>query len=327
MVDIYQARALFFDQAEPRGRFEFLCSDDLCRSNNATKVTGVNYDKVVENSPGIVIRSHFRMNSKSQHISACEWMMRQGGEAEGGSRVRDQRHAGDVSRGRKTNDVVDVFLPQARVPLRGNKCLQQAAKEDTFQTRSHLVDNSHPSTNLTRSEFLETVVSAYESLDPRDRRRARLRIASGPKLPYSKAFCRIEHYFVVGGPRIYHGGVSVRRHGPNFSVRFFDSVVTHENDDKVALGVSLYLKRDALLTHWNGRFLIAQLHEAMNANNYAHCYFFGRLVPHRTLPRRLTVDYSSLEQIVFVVRKKQTSASGSRTISFHLSVGCQKRAP
>jgi hypothetical protein len=48
VVDIYQARALFFDQEEPRRRFVFLCSDDACRAGNTTKVTAVNYDKLVE---------------------------------------------------------------------------------------------------------------------------------------------------------------------------------------------------------------------------------------------------------------------------------------
>jgi hypothetical protein len=48
ILDIYRARALFFAQDEPRRRFEFVCSDEFCRASNATKVIGINYDKLVE---------------------------------------------------------------------------------------------------------------------------------------------------------------------------------------------------------------------------------------------------------------------------------------
>src|SRR5258705_3839725 len=72
IMDIYQARALFFAQHEPRRRFEFLCSDDACRAINATKVTGVNYDKLVEEGDCIVLRPHFRFNPDSPHADACE---------------------------------------------------------------------------------------------------------------------------------------------------------------------------------------------------------------------------------------------------------------
>jgi hypothetical protein len=74
IVDIYQARALFFEQVEPRHRFQFLCSDPACRSTQATKVTGVNYDKLVEEGDCIVQKPHFRMNSESPHIVSCEWV-------------------------------------------------------------------------------------------------------------------------------------------------------------------------------------------------------------------------------------------------------------
>ena len=77
IVDIYQARALFYGQDEPRRRFEFLCSDDGCRWANATKITGVNYDKLVEEGDCVAIRPHFRRNPDSSHIDVCEWVLRE----------------------------------------------------------------------------------------------------------------------------------------------------------------------------------------------------------------------------------------------------------
>ena len=71
IVDIYGARALFFAQDEPRRRFQFLCSDNICRETNTTKVTGVNYDKLVEEGDCIVQKPHFRMNSESPAASSA----------------------------------------------------------------------------------------------------------------------------------------------------------------------------------------------------------------------------------------------------------------
>ena len=107
-----------------------------------------------------------------------------------------------------------------------------------------------------------------------------LRIGSGPTLSYHRAFCRLEHYLTVVGPRIFHGGVRVQLHGPNFAVCFFDRVRLSHDGSTAPFAVSLYLKREALKEHWNGRFLAAQLSEAAKPGHYAHCYFFGRLVPH-----------------------------------------------
>ena len=78
VVDIYQARALFFALDEPRRRFQFLCSDDACRVANATRVTGVNYDKLVEDERDrVVVKPHFRMNQETPHSTECEWLVRE----------------------------------------------------------------------------------------------------------------------------------------------------------------------------------------------------------------------------------------------------------
>ena len=58
-------------------------------------------------------------------------------------------------------------------------------------------------------------------------------------------------------------------------VRFFDRVLRVDAGGKYeALDVVLYLKREVLVEHWNGKFLVAQLSEAALAGHYAHCYFF-----------------------------------------------------
>lgn len=228
VVDIYQARALYFGLSEPRRRFEFLCSDDACRSARATRVTGVNYDKLlVEESDQIVQKPHFRANPDSPHIAECDWIIREQALLAFRSREmpeekrrprRDLRHL-------KANDVVDVFVPTSVCAGHyGAESMTVRALSSDVQGGS--VATGHRRTpswsNVTRTDFLGAVVTVYELLHPDERREALLRFARGRQLPYSKAFCKVERYFRVSGPRIFHGGVQIRLHGPNFVVRFFD---------------------------------------------------------------------------------------------------------
>jgi hypothetical protein len=312
VVDIYQARALFFAQHEPRRRFQFLCSDAACRVANATRVTGVNYDKLVEvERDRVVVKPHFRMNQETPHGTECEWVAR-----ERASEVLDSSDAESEQRGRahgfrhlKATDFVDVFLPRcatASATLTGAVETSGAASlsEKASEFSHHAVSPPRQSSNPTRAHFLDAVVSVYELLEADERQKAVLRIGNGPKLPYCRAFCRVEHYFSAKGPRIFHGGVRVRLHGPNFAVRFFDRVaVPSEDGARDALEVSLYLKRETLLDHWNGKFLAAQLAEAGKPGNYAHCYFFGQIQAHPSAIARLTVFVERLDYLAFTVRR------------------------
>ena len=97
----------------------------------------------------------------------------------------------------------------------------------------------------------------------------------------------------------------MRLHGPNFAVRFFDRVAAPlQTGAGEALDVSLYLKRETVLEHWNGKFLIAQLSEAAKPGHYAHCYFFGRIQPHPAVNARLIAVVESLDYLAFTVRRK-----------------------
>ena len=117
VFDIYRARAFFYALDEPRRRLTFLCSDDRCRKQNATKVTGVNYDKLVERGDSFVLKPHFRANADSEHLATCEWSVSASrGEGEPGrAGVAGHRGRSVDSGHAKTTDWIDVFFPtQAR---------------------------------------------------------------------------------------------------------------------------------------------------------------------------------------------------------------------
>ena len=130
----------------------------------------------------------------------------------------------------------------------------------------------------------------------------------------ARRFCRVEHYFSAKGERIIHGRVRVRLHGPNFAVRFFDRIVApDEGRATKALDASLYLKRETLLGHWNGKFLIAQLAEAAKLGHYAHCYFLGRIKPHPVAIARLIAVVESLDYLAFTVRRTAAGLAGGNS--------------
>ena len=313
VVDIYQARALFFAQDVPRRRFQFLCSDDKCRRVSAARVTGVNYDKLVEDDRNrIFVKPHFRMNRATPHSPECEWVAREQLLEARNSLGTEPTRRGRVNgfRRLKMSDLIDVFSPSSATTWTTTAGVAESSGATSSGEKASTVKHDamspgHPPTIKTSVDCLAAVVSVYELLEVAERHEAALRIGAGPKLPYSKAFCRVERYFSAKGARIFHGGVRVRLHGPNFSVRFFDRVAAPDEEMiGKALDVSLYLKRQSILDHWNGKFLIAQLSEAVKPGHYAHCYFFGGIQPHRAASHRLIVDVESLDYLAFTVRRR-----------------------
>ena len=313
VVDIYQARALFFAVEAPRRRYKFLCSDDACRGASATRVTGVNYDKLVEDDRDrIVVKPHFRMNQETPHSPECEWVARERLLNVRASRDTEPTRSSGANgfRRLKVSDLIDVFAPgfSTAAATDAGTAESTGATPSGQKACAPVSDpNPHrrPSSIPTSVDFLDAVVSVYELLEVAERHKAALRIGAGPKLPYSRAFCRVERYFSAKGPRIFHGGVGVRLHGPNFSVRFFDRVAAPDEEMiGKALDVSLYLKRQSILDHWNGKFLIAQLSEAVKPGHYAHCYFLGEIQPHRAASHGLIVVVESLDYLAFTVRRR-----------------------
>ena len=287
IVDIYRAHAFFFQQAEPRRRLQFFCSDDVCRSANGTKVSGVNYDKLVEEGDRIVQKPDFRMKGES-----AQRRLRMGCTTESAGTTRSgwRECADEIARRQlptlKASDLVSFWPDLRAAPAlasgKTNSAMSPSVDRKSAVPRNTGTYQQLRSSNRTRVDFLEIVTSAYELLEPEERCEATLRIGLGPTFSYHNAFCRIEHYLGVVGPRIFHGGVRVQLHGPDFAIRFFDRVQPFQGGSKIPLAVSLYLKHEVLKAYWNGRFLAAQLEETPKPAHYAQCYFFGRLVPHPT---------------------------------------------
>ncbi|MBG6464192.1 hypothetical protein I5I39_17335 [Pseudomonas aeruginosa] len=98
VISIASARREYFSQAEPRKRFDFLCSSEACRAQGI-KVSASNYDKLPQDTR---TAAHFSKFPHSAHLPDCEWFveddedaLRPGESAEeaGQRRIRDKLDA------------------------------------------------------------------------------------------------------------------------------------------------------------------------------------------------------------------------------------------
>src|SRR5581483_5730517 len=171
ILDIYQARALFFAQEKPRRRLQFECSDDACRAMAGTKVTAVNYDKLVAEGDQIVLKPHFRMNPQSPHIEACEWLAREKLIAQRDAPDADERKPGRPGfRHLKSGDLVDMYVPcrpatsVASEAWKESEPAQSGERDNRWRRERGVLRKTRG--NLNRTNSLETVVTVYELLEP-----------------------------------------------------------------------------------------------------------------------------------------------------------------
>ncbi len=300
IVDIFQAQNAFFDQAPPRKRLSFLCSDLVCRKIGV-KATGVVYDRLVEDDEKYVA-PYFRENPHTPHLPDCEWVELE----EAIQTLQDEMDTNPESeeairvRNLKATDWVDVYDPK----FGGDEDIS-----DVADTRSRVKSGSKSErirtikqalrTSLTKTSFLQKVVSAYEQMDIATRKATALKIITVGELLFSQAFKRVQWATPQMMPRIFFGGATVKRYSNNFAITFFDKVSWEGHEKRV----SVYLTGGQLATYRHRVYLIALLESAAEKNRYATCYFFGSLNP-SAKPDWLSVQIAHLDNLVVIVRSK-----------------------
>lgn len=310
VTDIYEARDHFFSQTPPRRRFRFLCSDEACREANSTKVTGVNYDKLVEESDQYV-KPHFRENT--EHIPECEWveleiaiieLEEEGGDDPGAVGVARQSRRG---RNAKSSDVIDIFAPESggadpvcvvgarpvAVFSGGSRDIIKGASYKRIRIealKKYLRDNPN------RTGFLENVVDSYLALEPDERKSASLKIGRSRRRSYRECFRPIRFY-APGRDEdfIYYGGVRAKSYGPNYSLTFFDKAV-FEGSERL---VSLYIKKEKLDVYRHRAYLREFLERLVDGSaRYATCYFYGHIQPGAKNNAFLDVELDHFDNLV-----------------------------
>ncbi|MDX1252290.1 MAG: hypothetical protein IDH49_08615 [Gammaproteobacteria bacterium] len=305
VVDIIQAQEAFFTQMPPRSRLNFLCSDPDCWQVKV-KVTGVAYDRLVEDTEKYVA-PHFRENPRTPHLPNCEWVELEEAiqalqkeidaepESEESIRIRNL----------KATDWVDVFDPKFDADEDVNTVrdsiavtnvrVKTASKGERIRMIKQALRKS-----LTKSSFLQKVVSAYEQMDVVMRKTSVLEIVGVGKLRFSQAFKRVSWAAPQIMPRIFFGNATVRKYGNNFAITFFDKATWDGHEKRV----SIYLTGERLSTYRHRVHLIELLESAEEKAHYAACYFFGNLI-RAEKPGWLNAQIDHLDSLVVIVRSKQ----------------------
>ena len=113
VISIASARREYFSQAEPRKRFDFLCSSEACRAQGI-KVSASNYDKLPQDTRKA---AHFSKFPHSTHLPDCEWFVEDDEDA-----LRPGESAEEAGQ-RRIRDKLDAYVensirPSSRKPRR-----------------------------------------------------------------------------------------------------------------------------------------------------------------------------------------------------------------
>ena len=269
IVTIAEARREYFQQAEPRRRFAFLCSSPACRAASAPpKVTGVNYDKWPQDDVAMHA-AHFRANPVDEHVGGCEWIDldedEHAGESEADALARQAK--------RKLHDYVDVFEPD------------RTSATDAHQERADPVlprPPALPSTGSTRtaprrSNSLERLVECYRNV--LDLRREgtlsddefdalTLRVPERGEIKLRSYFAPMRFVREGANARVMFGGATLKRYGLGFRFFFYDKFRDQD--------VSLYVPSSEVANYRYRRYL-DQLLQMEPHVRYFTVYARGRL--------------------------------------------------
>lgn len=308
VIGIYEARYHYFNQLPPRKRFQFLCSNELCRATNKTKVTGVNYDKLAEESAQFV-KPHFRENT--EHISECQWVELEIAQdelkEETGGDSGHRSPTSETRRRKKTSNIVDIFVPAATA--RGMDSTEEARfsgilpreKSDELERIPHRrgrIDalKKYLRENPNRTSFLENVVDSYLILEPDERRMARLKIGDSRRRSYRECFRPIRFYNRRANDEfIYFGNAWAKRVGPNYSLRFYEQAEV-EGEKRL---ISLYIEKVKLDEYEHRAYLSEFLEKLVSRESrYATCYFYGLIQPSEKNQAFLDIKLDHFDNLV-----------------------------
>ncbi|RMN79715.1 Chromosome segregation ATPase [Pseudomonas cannabina] len=279
-LSIAAARREYFSQEPPRARFEFLCSNEACRTLGA-KVTGVRYDVKPQDNPTFVA-AHFRANPHYDHHPGCEWVdanaeeeaEEPNEETDAQTRVRKAK--------RKLDDYIDVFDPTLKQPA-----IKQPAKDASGPEKAGATEQrppvadpptepaapKSPRYSETRTNNLERLVDSYRQakaeLSLEDFKLLKLKVPGQGEVSL-RSYFRHMKYAKPGdnGRVLYGGGLVEQRYGPGFKFKFFDRL-----EGKL---VTLYVSPAHMQAYRSSRY-ISELLSHADAVKFFTVYALGTL--------------------------------------------------
>ena len=300
ILTIYEAQEAYCAlPAAQRKRFTFRCSDHDCRAANNPLVSGINYDKLAEDSD-MYRQIHFRAPKDHPHLADCYWK-----REEGLRRKPEIVDADDgktrVERAKKTN-VIDVFNPKvsdervakpgaaADDPRADGKLREAAQPKEKYQARE----------GYSSTTRLERFIDCWSQLDADELKQNEV-VLAGRTLSYRQAVTHPEWITPAdNGARILQGGVTATFWPKDAPKRLYLNFMSEcdkfpENGGAKTLTIDLPLSRvDA---YNGGAMLREKIRLGQLKGHYVKVYCWGEIKP-REKRDGYVLEVASLDNLV-----------------------------
>jgi len=303
VVDIYDAQKAYFAMPEAkRKRFTFRCSDIDCRREKNPLVSGINYDKLVEDSDKYR-QIHFRAPTGNPHSDVCDWV-REDAAREDPVDIDKEDRKPRVERAKKTN-VIDVFRPKTsdgaiEKPFPGSPTIAKPFElgepsESTEPKEKNRADEGYSSTSS-----LERFINCWSQLEG-DALKENEVVIAGRKLSYRQAVSRPEWITPAdNGTRILQGGATAKFWPEDAPKRLYinfmsDCAKFDEHEGRRTLTVDLPLSR--IKAYVGGALMLEKIKLAQSKDHYLRVYCWGTVMARNQGPGYI-LDIASLDNLV-----------------------------
>lgn len=302
VVDIYDAQNAFFALPENRRkRFNFGCSDNACRAEKKPKVSGVNYDKLSEETEKYR-QPHFRAPANNPHLDTCIWVQ---GHAQRHLKDRDTSidHNPRVERAKSTN-VIDIFNPRTfdtLIDTPGDS--PSAIKSDAGHNQTSTDTsggNSHAGEGYSTTSRLERFIDCWAQFDGEDLKCYQV-VIEGRTLSYRQAVLHPKWVTLeeIRG-RIVCGGAHINFWPDNKPSRIYINFMDEceklpEHGGRCSLTIDLPLSR--IHAYRGGALLLQRIEQAQKPGHYLKVYCWGEITP-REQRSGYIVRIDSLDNLV-----------------------------
>jgi hypothetical protein len=302
VVGIYDAQDAFFALPENRRkRFKFGCSDDACRAEKMPLVSGVNYDKLSEETEKYR-QLHFRAPAGHPHLDTCIWVL---GHAQRHSKDCDTDINDDarVERAKLTN-VIDRFNPRSfdtlvDAPVGSPSATKLGAGHSPTSTDTSS-GSVHARDGYSTTSRLERFIDCWAQFKGEDLNRHKV-VIDGRTLSYRQAVLRpkwITPKEIRG--RIAYGGARIKFWPDDKPSRIYISFMDEceelaEHEGGRSLTIELPLSR--IHAYRGGALLKLRIEQAKKPDHYPKVYCWGLIKPRDQRPGYV-VEIDSLDNLV-----------------------------
>ncbi|WP_275921727.1 hypothetical protein [Burkholderia sola] len=312
VVDIYDAQKAYFALPENRRkRFNFRCSDDACRAEKNPLVSGVNYDKLIEETEKYR-QIHFRAPAGNPHLETCIWVQGHAQRRANGADADGDPHP-RVERSKSTN-VIDVFRPKTSdstaVAPSGKQVSNSPADREPLDGNPLSGGGARARDGYTTTSRLERFIDCWAQYEGDELKEHQV-VIEGKTLSYRQAVLRPDWITPdENGRRIVYGGARAKLWPEDTPKRLYINFMDEcekfdENEGGRSLTIDLPLSR--IHAYGGGALLMKKIEQAQAPNHYLKVYFWGKINA-RGQRSGYVVEIEALDNLVLKAIARQSDS-------------------